>query len=194
MFGLWQILSGWRNPTRHWHADPAWALSLDLDEHRLCGVGIGEPMESLAFLGPAASWSYEWEFPHHGITLLEDDHGLAEFAVYFVRQPAFTRTSRQFRPFLGSIAYRGTSLELSAEHDEARVLSLFGEPYWRDADEEETILFYEFDTRAGEREWQIEFDAAGRLRCLSIGKPLLADPEQRAAYQVTKPWPPHWRQ
>src|SRR5688500_18900291 len=82
MFGLWQFLSGWRNPTRHWHADPARSLSLDLDEHRLCGVGIGEPMQSLAFFGPAASWSHEWEFPHHGITLLEADHGLAEFAVY----------------------------------------------------------------------------------------------------------------
>jgi hypothetical protein len=190
MFGLWQFLSGSRNPTRHWHADPARAITLDLDEHRLCGVGIGELMQTLAFLGPAASWSYEWEFPHLGITLLEADHGLAEFAVYFGRPTAFTRTSRQFRPFSGSIAYRGTSLELSAEHDESSVRSLFGEPYWRDADEEETILFYEFASRAGEREWQIEFDAAGLLRCLSIGKPLLADPEQRVAYQVTKDWPP----
>ncbi len=65
----------------------------------------------------------------------------------------------------------------------------FYEPYWRDsADEEGSILFYEF----GEIEWQVEFDQADSLRCLIVvSPPLMNDEEQRRAHGVNEPRPPN---
>jgi hypothetical protein len=88
--------------------------------------------------------------------------------------------------FDGAVHYRGTPLEISASVTEPWFREHLGEPYWRDADEEEVILFYEH----GQREWQIELAADGRLKCWVIAEPLLASAEQRRAYGVTKEWPP----
>ena len=79
-------------------------------------------------------------------------------------------------------------LRLSNRSSESDVQALFGQPYWRDQDEDEIILFYEFPGV----EWQIEFDLVGALKHLRVGRPLLADAEQRAAYGVTKHWPPDY--
>ncbi len=77
------------------------------------------------------------------------------------------------------------SLFKSPNPTERGLIAIFGSPYWRDQDEDEVILFYEF----GEYEWQIEMSLKDRLSVFVIAPPILADPQQRAAYSVTKPWP-----
>lgn len=93
--------------------------------------------------------------------------------------------ARNAKPFPGSFIFHRQPLLLS-DHWTEQDLKIFGEPYWRDADNDETILFFEH----GEIEWQVELGADGRLQALVIGEPILADREQRAAYRVTRPWPP----
>ncbi len=88
--------------------------------------------------------------------------------------------------FSGEFRYRERRLDLSEGTTERDLITAFGPPYWRDQDEVEVILFYEF----GEYEWQIEMGLNDRLKLFVIAPPLLADPKQRAAYGVTRPWPP----
>ncbi len=65
-----------------------------------------------------------------------------------------------------------------------RVLDEFGEFYWRDNDEHETVLFYEFVGM----EWQLEFDLRSKLTCITVtNEPIMGAEDQRIAYGVTKP-------
>lgn len=69
------------------------------------------------------------------------------------------------------------------------VIQRFGEPYWRDEDGGEVILFYEYQD--GEVELQFEFSNPTEISVITLARPgVLADAKQRAAYGVTKPWPP----
>jgi len=70
---------------------------------------------------------------------------------------------------------------------EEDVLDVFGQPYWIDRDDMETILFYEFN----DVEWQLELSQTGSLQAVIVtASPLLAKEDQRKAYGVSKPWPP----
>ncbi len=168
------------NPTRAWIESGDPALLLDLDQQRFCGVAIGEPIARLSFLGPASRWSHALEFPGHGLALGGEER-IEQVSLFF----GHADEPEQGR-YRGGIVHRGASAALSCNDDEPRLAALFGEPFWRDADADETILFYEF----GVVEWQIELGSDGRLKCLSLSRPLLADPAQRAAYGVSRPWPP----
>jgi hypothetical protein len=170
----------WGNPTQSWIAEPFKLLVLCLDDHQLCGVGIGDRVDSLSFLGPAARWSGTLDFPDHGLSILQSQ-GIDEMTFFFGHP-----SEPEAGTFRGTILHRGATVPLSSADDEQTIVRQFGEPYWRDADVDETILFYEF----GSHEWQVEFGPDGRLKCLSIACPLLADPVQREAYGVSKPWPP----
>ena len=176
----WQAASRWSNPTRGWREDQTRALELDLDRQHFCGVVIGEPLQRLALLGPATRWSYDLEFPRHGITLC-GERSIQEIGFFF-GHPDEPRQGE----YRGRIVHRGAELTLSCRDDESRLIGRFGEPYWRDEDADETILFYEFSAV----EWQLELGHDGCLKCFSLSQPLLSDPAQRTAYRVTKPWPP----
>jgi hypothetical protein len=150
--------------------------------HRFCGVAIGDPVESLSFLGPATHWSAYLAFPNHGLCISNSPQ-VEELQFFFGHAQENDRGV-----FQGTIMHRGSPIVLRANDSEEALVARFGEPFWRDADDdEETLLFYEFS----EGEWQIEFGKNGRLKFLSIGLPLLADPTQRKAYHVTKSWPPN---
>jgi hypothetical protein len=97
------------------------------------------------------------------------------------------RAEEGFRPFPGRCFHRGAPITLSPAISEAEIAALAGSPYWRDEDEEEILLFYEFDRV----EWQVELTRDGRLSQWSIiTPPSMADEDQRAAYGVTMAWPP----
>ena len=51
------ILSS-RNPTKDWKKDSTRELVIDLEKATLCGIALGEPVESLKFLGPCESFDY----------------------------------------------------------------------------------------------------------------------------------------
>ena len=91
--------------------------------------------------------------------------------------------------FKGSVTADGKPMELHAATTPAAIIESFGEPYWRDDDEGETILFYEYE--AGAVELQFEFSSPGSFDFITIARPgVLADAEQRTAYGVDKEWPP----
>ena len=89
--------------------------------------------------------------------------------------------------FCGRINYTGTVSLSNATVD--KVLNIFGEPYWTDKDEDETILFYEFNS--GTIEVQFEFDSNDELLYILIANEgVLFQEDQRESYGVDKPWPP----
>jgi hypothetical protein len=156
-------------------------LVIDLDRHQLSGVGIGDPVERLSFLGPAVV-GVGFEFREKGVIVSPTSvDQLWEFSAIL------TPVGREHvLPFAGSFQFRGNRLALTPSTREADLLRLFGPPYWRDQDDDEVILFYEH----GPVEWQLELSPDGALQAVTIGTPLMAEPEQRAAFKVTKPWPP----
>ena len=91
--------------------------------------------------------------------------------------------------YRGSFARHGVQVALDATTTPARIQALFGEPYWRDAKEDELILFYEF--AGGAIELQFEFPdkkALGFVTLMRNG--VLSDGANRRSYSVTKVWPP----
>lgn len=91
--------------------------------------------------------------------------------------------------FAGTFRFDGTPLEIGTETTEMDVREQFGEPYWVDRSDGETILFYEYD--AGAIELQFEFPEAEGLGFVTISRNgVLSEAEQRKSYGVDKPWPP----
>ena len=180
---IWQAIQKWRNPTFDWVEDPSVPLVLDLDEGRLCGIAHGEPIERFRFLGRGAVITGAYQFPSKGIVISTrpDGQTIQELMLFF-DCPDFPEDGC----FAGRFKLRGQSIEPSRIQTEQLAMSLLGEPYWRDEDDSEVILFYE---RRG-FEIQMEYQIAGNLKCILVCQPLMADPEQRESYGVTKPWPP----
>lgn len=91
--------------------------------------------------------------------------------------------------FGGTLLNKGEMAGLSPETTLEEVRELFGEPYWTDQDDEEVLLFYEYEK--GSTELQFEFPDGRHLGYLTlIHEGVLSKPEQRKSYGVTKPWPP----
>jgi len=91
--------------------------------------------------------------------------------------------------FTGHLAISGVPLATSSIATPDKVLQHFGAPYWHDADNGEIVLFYERD--GGSIELKFEFADVTSLAYITIARPgVLADPEQRSSYGVTKSWPP----
>jgi hypothetical protein len=179
---LFDFLLDWRNPTRKWSADPSVPIVLDLDRHRLSDIGIGDRYERFAFLGRGRWGGATIAYPERGIHLWTDANGLVSGFSLFFGHPDEPREGQ----FSGTVRFQGDKLNLDCGRSEHEIQDRFGEPYWRDLDDNEVILFYEFAAC----EWQIEFGTDGRLKCWIIcGDPLMADNEQRRFYGVTKPWP-----
>ena len=94
---------------------------------------------------------------------------------------------KKFIPFVGSVQSNSDEIALSYL-TESTFIDRFGDCYWRDQDDKESILFYEFPNR----EWQVEFDTQSLLkRIIVTSNPLMARKDQREAYGVTRPWPPN---
>jgi len=116
--------------------------------------------------------------------MIEADEGtVVSFTVFFDEDNCAERCT----PFSGITLHGDHQIALSHATSEREWRELFGEAYWRDVDDRETLLFHEF----GQVEWQAEFATAGGLRVLTIvTPPLLDDLDQREAYGVDKAWPP----
>lgn len=174
------------DPTAGWKAEPGMRIELDFGCHALCGVKIGDPFPWLEKLGPAEDprAARRGRFCYHSKGVeVEMKNGVVTSYLLVWASPV----DSHYRPFAGVCLYRGRDLRLSARTNEREIFEHFGSPYWRDQDQDEILLFYEFE----DIEWQIELALDGSLKAgLCVTPPLLADPEQRAAYRVTKPWPP----
>jgi len=175
------------HPSDNWQAVEGLPLVLDLDRHALCDVRPCDPTEWLSRLGP----------PEDRKALKDDRYCYYSLGIEF--DPACDSIEgfavvwndvldEKFQPFPGTVKWRGREYRLDTATTEADFIAVFGEPYWRDQDDMEVILFYEF---RGDIEWQVEFTLDDSLKEIIVTTPpMLSNPEQRAAYAVTKPWPP----
>lgn len=174
------------DPSRDWVADPLVPLEFDFSLHALCGVRIGNPFLSLTILGPAedrkAAGKGLLRYFSRGVEV-----EVGEGRVRSIRLVWEDEFDEGFRPYPGACRFGAEPVPLSAATREEEIVACFGPPFWRDEDEDEIILFYEFS----HIEWEIEFRPGGTLKSiLVLTPPLLAGEEQRKAYGVTKPWPP----
>ena len=177
------------NPTGVWQAEPSagTAVDFDFDTHSLCGIKLGD---SVALL--YGSWGRRRTRRNSarahspiipGDFRRESENGVIVCFSLFWNQAQH----RPFAEFAGVCRHRGQVLPLKAGTSEPGIRKYFGEPYWRDEDEDEVLLFYEFKNL----EWQIEISRReGLTTILALTPPLMAERKQRDAYKVTKPWPP----
>ncbi|MBI5527752.1 MAG: hypothetical protein HY897_15585 [Deltaproteobacteria bacterium] len=184
--GLFDDMFGAPDPTRHWKGTPGLVPDFDLDRHALCGVRPGDPVAWLEKLGrcedQAAAKEGEYRWYTRGIAVDVDLYAVSAFIVHFADD-----REEGYAPFGGPCSVRGRSVPLTPETTEKEFGEAFGEPYWRDRETDETILFYEF----GDIEWQAEFTSGRRLRLILVmTPPMLADEDQRKTYKIDKPWPP----
>jgi hypothetical protein len=185
--GFLDKLFGGGDPALRWEASPSVRIELDLDRPALCGIRLGDNSDRIAMLGrpdnPRPSKDEQYVYERHGFWIDACDRSICSFTVIFDA----TASELTGEAFSGTILDKNQPIELNASTDEAEFRRRFGEPYWRDVDEKECLLFYEF----GQIEWQVEFGKGDGLRVLTIvTPPLLSGTEQRAAYHVGKPWPP----
>jgi hypothetical protein len=175
--------------TRRWREEPNNPLLVDLDRFELNGVGVGDDCTALAFLGPrdpgeAGSLGYA----SRGLKI--DVHeGRVEAYLLALRDGADLGLGdhRPTRRFGGRVLLGGREWEPHHVTRESDFTSVWGDPYWRDRDSDETLLFFEFPGH----EVQVELSSEGEpLALFFSADPILADPGQRDAYGVTKSWPP----
>lgn len=178
----------WRpHPTKHWREDRSVPLLADLDRFELGGVGLGAEIERLSFLGRSESRFFD--YPRKGLQLDADEDGcFAGFSLALRRDAYLAAHLRgRVRAFPGYIRVKGRKKQPHEFRDERDFVEGWGEPYWRDEDDEEILLFFEFPGR----EITVELSLEGVPQVLVIStQALMADAAQREQYGVTAPWPP----
>ena len=154
-----------------WKADDGLRLDFDFDANALSGVRLRDPLTLLWKFGPpenpeaARQGVYRWFAK--GFAVGARDGRIDEFLLIWDAQ-----ANPPFQPFSGSCRWRGEPIHLRAGLGEAELRARLGEPFWRNEDAEETLLFYQNKAV----EWQVEISKAGGLSALTItALPLLAD-------------------
>jgi hypothetical protein len=175
------------DPTSEWVADAGMTADLDLDRHAVCGVALWDAAERLSVLGPPDNprpTKFErYRYRPLGVTFDSSEGCIDAFTLVFDADAPAIETEA----FRGTVRYKGEPITMTSQTREADLVAHFGEPYWRDVDDDETVLYYEW---AGV-EWQFELPLGDRLAVLIVSTRLtLADPEKRAALGIDKPWPP----
>jgi hypothetical protein len=162
-----------------WPKDPEFPLTFDLGTLALCGVRPGDPVHPLSPLGPCddsrSGARGTLQYAAQGVQI-ELTGPTVDSLIIFLKD-------EQFEPFAGSFLFNGNPVPTPSGLSD---LSRLGAAYWRDQDEDEILLFFEF----GVRELQVEAELTGRIKALVAVTPPLSDPEQRRRYNVTKNWPP----
>jgi len=147
---------------------------VDLATYRCGGMTIGAPLPADNVFFPDASCEATITDAKQGFEI-----GAADGALDYV--------FLDLTLFPGIITRNETPLPYLRFWDERRVTSELGQPYWRDEDGDEVLLFYE----DGQIELQIEFPEKSTPRFITLMRnPILSDATQRNAYHCDKPWPP----
>lgn len=151
-------------------------LEIDLGSFQLNGVSLGEVPSAVLPEKVINSPSGVFEPAGQGIEI-GTEQGLFDYA--FITLADFT----------GTLLRNGRPLTLLPQMTERDIVSIFGDPYWTDRSDGETLMFYEY--LQGQVELQFEFpDALGLAFVTLMRKGVLSEAEQRKSYGVTKPWPP----
>lgn len=155
-------------------ADSHSRLIVDLTQYRCGHSKLGYPPSEADFFTRSLNENEIFEDTTHGLEIGAQD-GILDYILIALEK------------FPGRFKYRAKAIELNTNTTIDDVRKKFGEPYWLDDDTDEILLFYE----DGRVEMQFEFPGKQSLGFITLlHDPLMADPEQREAYGVTKPWPP----
>jgi hypothetical protein len=142
-------------------------LVLDLDTFRLAGVGCGDPVAGLRFLGPgcACAAAGGWEYPAHGLTLAVVGGRVLGFSAHVRPLPADVAAGLQ--PFVGVIRFRGATFDPTRIACEEDVIDRFGVPVVVRELADGTALEY----AAGRLAWEVVLSADGRLASVGVFVP-----------------------
>ena len=178
------------DPSSSWVLDPSRALDFDLESRTLAGVGLGDPADRLAFLGPA-----------------EDPLAAAEGRLYYYTSGMEVQVENDrvilfrfvwrdelgegFNPFPGRIFHAPTGMEIGRDSSELALRRACGVPFLRTRDAEGVCVFYETED-AG---WDAEFTLRGDMKQLTLYSPPLSEDEKKlldpeTAGEVEEPPPP----
>lgn len=149
-------------------------LVVDLTQYRCGHSQLGYPPSEADFFTRTLIEKEIFEDTTHGFEIGVQNGNLSYILIALGKFP-------------GRFKHRGKNIELNTATTIADVQEKLGEPYFFDDDSDEILLFYE----NGSVEMQFEFPGKKKLGFITLLlDPIMADPEQREAYGVKKPWPP----
>lgn len=159
----------WRaDPTRHWVAQPHLPLQFDFDVFELCGVGLGDRVEALCFLGPAedSRWARRGRLRYfsRGVEIDVADELICGYVLHWSWPNEY---GAAFDAFAGSCTHRGQPCRLHRETNFLDFIAEFDEPDDRLQAGTGWLFLYEY---AGAR-MQAEFDELDLLCTAAISAP-----------------------
>jgi len=166
--GLFKLFTPKADPMVSWRTEPGLVTNFDFDfdHHALCGIRPGDPVSLLWKLGhsenKAAEAGGKYNYYSKGVQAIVENGRIASFILFWN-----DKEQKQFLAFNSPCSYRGQKVELCGGMSEVEITNVFGEPFSRDDDADETILFYEF----GEIEWQIEIGRPEGLTAIVVLTP-----------------------
>lgn len=149
-----------------WKADAGLALHFDFDANALSGVRLRDPLPLLWKFGTPENpdapslGSYRWF--SRGFEASVQDNRIDGFVLFWNSE-----LNAPYRPFAGTCSWRGKNIQLRAGLTEPELLAIFGEPFSRNADADEIILFYKNNAI----EWQMEISSRTGLSAITITSP-----------------------
>lgn len=170
------------NPSNAWQRSANLTLQVKLETPELNGIALGAQLNRLSTLGRSdKSPDGLLNYFDLGIDLsYASDSTLTGFSVVFQDE------DQEFQAYGGELTFHQQPL---AQNDLSLDCfpRLFGDCYWQETDDDETLVFYEYASH----ELQVECTSSGLIKRLVVTRDcLMADPAQRQAYGVDKPWPP----
>jgi hypothetical protein len=174
------------DPAKAWAPKEDTRLVVSLDDHTVNGAPlIGAHVDELHVLGPPENdtptkvGSYDWYSQGYCFEAPDEEYAMVLWL--------FTNPTKEYKPFTGSIVLGGQPIAINADTAWNQVEALMGEAFHKTKDDDSFTLWYEF---GGEIEWQFRYTLDDKLDHIYIvSMPTLADPECRAEFGCTRPWP-----
>ena len=173
------------DPTSAWHSERI-DLNLNLDSFRLNSAGLGDPIESLSFLGSSDLTRLGNVFEYHSLGLYFTTMGFRRTIrqFHFLIRPNLNEYNK-YQPYAGKLTTGGKAVDLKSLTIESCSQDI-GVPYWQHDDGEETDVFYEHP----EVECVFTFNRQSQLKNIDVTlDPSLSNPEMRRHVGLTKQWP-----
>lgn len=172
------------NPTNNWRRSSNLKLAAELHAPALNGVTLGSPFDQLSSLGRNDDTEYG-TFCYYDLGIGVDraqDGALDGYTVVLADE------NGKFKPFRGILTWKDGQIG-TAELRQDMLQSIFGEWYWLDEDEDESIAFFEYPSH----EMQVELALSGAAKRIILTRHrLMSNPAQRESYGVDKAWPPQY--
>ncbi len=151
-------------------------LNVDLGSFQIGSTSIGTPPSVADPFHAILTKSAVFEPKGKGVEIGAKD-GLLDYGLFSLNL------------FQGTFTRNGQLLKIGRVSTEDDIRRIFGEPYWIDRSDGETILFYEY--QSGAIELQFEFPDGAKLGFVTLLRNgILSDSVDRERYGVDKAWPP----